>query len=100
MVENITGKIPPYLKNRYSIVVLFFFVWMLFFDQNDIITQIKLKKRLNKIEKQKEYYNKEINRTQNELDNLLNDDAKLEKFAREKYLMKKKDEDLFIITNE
>lgn len=100
MIEHITHKIPSYLKNRYSTVVLFFFVWMLFFDQNDIITQVKLKKRLNKIERQKEYYNKEINRTQNELDNLLNDDAKLEKFAREKYLMKKKDEDLFIITNE
>lgn len=73
---------------------------MLFFDQNDFITQIKLKQRLSKIEKQKEYYHSEINRTQNELDNLLNDDAKLEKFAREKYLMKKKNEDLFIITEE
>lgn len=100
MIQSLHRKIPPYLKNRYSLVVLLFVIWMLFFDQNDFITQVKLKKRLNKIEKQKEYYHSEIEQTQNELDNLLNDDAKLEKFAREKYLMKKNNEDLFIITEE
>lgn len=100
MIKRAYNKIPSYLKNRYSLVILFFLVWMLFFDQNDIITQIKLKQRLNKIEKQKEYYNDEIARTQSELDNLLNDDNKLEKFAREKYLMKRNNEDLFIISEE
>ncbi len=100
MIKRAYNKIPAYLKNRYSLVILFFLVWMLFFDQNDIITQIKLKQRLNKIEKQKEYYNDEISRTQSELDNLLNDEDKLEKFAREKYLMKRNNEDLFIISEE
>lgn len=100
MIKRAYNKIPPYLKNRYSLVILLFLVWMVFFDQNDIITQIKLKQRLNKIEKQKEYYNDEISRTRSELNNLLNDDDKLEKFAREKYLMKRNNEDLFIISEE
>lgn len=73
---------------------------MLFFDQNDIITQVKLKSELYKINKEKNYYQEQILETQEDLENLLNDNNKLEKFAREKYLMKKDNEDIFVIVVE
>ncbi len=79
---------------------LVFFVWMLFFDQNDIISQVKLKNQLRELNKEKEYYKEQIKITQSELENLLNDNEKLERFAREKYLMKKPNEDLFVIVYE
>ena len=73
---------------------------MLFFDQHDIISQIKLRSELQKIQNDKQYYYDEILLTQTNLDELLTNPAKLEKFAREKYLMKKDDEKVFIIVKE
>ena len=100
MISRLWYKIPPYLRNKYAITTIVFLVWMLFFDQNDIITQIKLKSELYQINKEKAYYLEQIHETQQDLENLLNDNEKLEKFAREKYLMKKDNEDIFVIVTE
>tara|TARA_B100000780_G_scaffold277206_2_gene247376 strand:+ start:170 stop:475 length:306 start_codon:yes stop_codon:yes gene_type:complete len=100
MIKQLWNKVPPFLKNRYILTALGFFFWMLFFDQNDLISQIKLKNQLYELEKDKEYYKEQIQVTQEELENLLNDNEKLERFAREKYLMKKPDEDIFVIVYE
>ncbi len=100
MIQKFWSKIPSFLKNKYAVTIGIFFVWMLFFDQNDIITQVKLKSELYKINKEKNYYQEQILETQEDLENLLNDNNKLEKFAREKYLMKKDNEDIFVIVVE
>lgn len=100
MIKQLWNKVPPFLKNRYILTALGFFFWMLFFDQNDLISQVKLKNQLYELEKDKEYYKEQIQVTQEELENLLNDNEKLERFAREKYLMKKPDEDIFVIVYE
>ena len=70
---------------------------MLFFDRHDIISQIKLRSELNKLRDDKQYYYEEVSRTKSDMDELLSNPAKLEKFAREKYLMKRDDEDVFVI---
>jgi len=75
-------------------------MWMLFFDTNDAFMLYKLKSELNTIKSEKEYFQKRITETKADLDNLLNDNNKLEKFAREKYLMKNADEDIFVIVVE
>jgi len=100
MLQSWWDRIPDFLKNRYIITTFLFLLWMLFFDQNDIISQVKLKNQLHQLNKDKEYYQEQIEVTQSELENLLNDNEKLERFAREKYLMKKPDEDLFVIVYE
>ena len=100
MIAKLWAKVPPYIRNKYAITLIVFFVWMLFFDQNDIITQVKLKSELYQINKEKAYYQEQILETQEDLENLLNDNDKLEKFAREKYLMKKDNEDIFVIVVE
>ena len=94
------NKIPRWLKNKYTFTVLVFLVYLLFFDQNNILTQYSYKKQLNKLELEKEYFNKQIEITKQELDELTKNPASLEKFAREKYFMKKDNEEVFVFTTD
>jgi len=89
--------ILKYLKNYYMLAAAFFVVWMLFFDKNDFITQIKLKSQLHDMRSQRDFYKEKTNIVEQERKELLEDDALLEKFAREKYWMKKESEDIYII---
>ena len=75
----------------------FFVVWMLFFDKNDFITQFKLKSQLYDMRAQRDFYKEKTGVVEQERKELLEDDALLEKFAREKYWMKKETEDVYII---
>ncbi len=93
-------KVLPYLKNKYIIVTAFFVVWMLFVDRNDFIAQYQQVHKLNLLKKEKKYYQDEITKTQEDLKELTTDPEHLEKFAREKYLMKKDNEDVFVIIKE
>lgn len=70
---------------------------MIFFDSSDVFMLSKLRKELKTIESEKAYFKIHIEETKVDLDNLLNDNKKLEKFAREKYLMKNSNEDIFVI---
>ena len=97
MFKSFLDKVPNWLKNRYSITLVAFTVWMLFFDSNDAFMLYKLKSELKTISVEKEYFEERIEDTRADLDNLLNDNEKLEKFAREKYLMKNDNEDIFVI---
>lgn len=75
-----------------------FAVWILFFDARDFITShFREREELNKLEQSKKFYEQQITTTQQELDQLKSNPALLEKYAREKYLMKKDNEDLFVI---
>ena len=71
---------------------------MIFFDTQDIITtHFKLRNELHQLEESRNYYLGQIESTKKELGQLKSDPATLEKYAREKYRMKKDNEDLFII---
>ncbi len=93
-------KIPSWLKNKYTLIAAFFVVWMTFFDRNDFISQYSYRQELNKLESDREYYQAEIEKNKKEAHELMSDPDNLEKFAREKYLMKKEDEDIFLIVKE
>jgi len=88
------------LKNKYFISSLAFVIWMLFFDRNDVISQYDYRTQVKKLEQEKEFYNKEIATVEKDLEELTTDKAKLEKFARERYLMKRDNEDVFVIIEE
>ena len=94
---KIFKKIPAWLKNKYSVSLLVFVVWLVFFDHNDLFVQIERTGELKQLEKGKEYYTEQIQEMKKELSGLDSDPASLEKAAREKYMMKKDNEDLFII---
>lgn len=93
---NATYKV---LTNKYLLAVAIFMVWILFFDRNDLITQWDRKKELTKLETSKAYYENEIENTRKELTDLERDTRVIEKFAREKFYLKKANEDLFIVTD-
>jgi len=85
------------LKNKYLIALLIFLVWMLFFDKNDMISQYAYSTKVKKLKEERDFYLKqtaEVKKDLNELDSNLNS---IEKFAREKYFMKKDNEDVFVI---
>lgn len=91
------GSIPVILKNKYLLVTAAFLSWMGFFDNNDIISQIQLRMKLSDYRSKKEYYEQKIAEVKHEKQELLTNQQSLEKFAREQYMMKKDDEDLFVI---
>ncbi len=93
-------KLPKYTKNFYFIFTLFFLTWMLFIDANDFITQYKLNQQRKNLEDERTYYLEKIDEVREEREELLSNDELLEKFAREKYLMKKPKEDLFVIVKD
>ncbi len=84
------------VSNKYFLSFLIFLVWIVFFDQNNWISQWQYKAELDKLTKEKEYYKKQIAKTKKELEELTTNPKSLEKFAREKYLMKKDNEDIFL----
>lgn len=88
------------LKNKYLIAGIAFLTWMLFFDRNDLMSQYDYRQQLNKLEAEKNFYTIETEKTVKDLTELTTDRAKLEKFAREKYLMKKENEDVFVVVKE
>jgi cell division protein DivIC len=91
-------KIPAILRNKYLLTLAAFLVWMCFFDDRDIITtHVKHKQELKQLQKSKLYFEEQIQLTQKELSDLKTDPATLEKYAREKYMMKRAHEDLFIV---
>jgi cell division protein FtsB len=89
-----------YLNNRFFYTGLLFFVWLAFFDKNSLTEQIKLANTLNDLKLREQFYNLEIEKTSNEIRAYENDTALLEKFARERYYMKKKNEEVFVIVRE
>lgn len=93
-------KIPPWLKNRYVLIIIIFLVWMTFFDRNDFISQYTYRQELKKLEADRDYYLKEIEYNKKAAHELMSNPENLEKFAREKYLMKKDDEEIFLIVEE
>lgn len=93
-------SILPYLKNKYVITVLAFFFWLLFFDSNDLIRQYNREQQLEKLKEERAFYKERIEETRSELKALSSDPGELERFARERYLMKKENEDIFVIVDE
>ena len=89
-------KFTKFFKNPMVFIVLIFVIWMIFFDTNSLIIHNELSNDIDKLNKQKKYFIKEINKDKSEL-KLLQTDSGLEKYAREKLFMKKENEDIFLI---
>jgi len=93
-------KIWPWVKNKYVITLLVFFIWMLFFDQNNLLDRIRMYSEIRQLEDEQEYYEQEIKKDSTRLHELTTDKDNLEKYAREQFYMKKPDEDVFVVIEE
>ncbi len=90
-------KLPPAFRNFYVVTGLLFFIWLLLLDSNDLISRFKMTAKVNSLENEKEFYLEKISEVEKDRKELLTNKELLEKFAREKYLMKKETEDIFIV---
>ena len=96
MKNNINLSI---LKNKYIIALLLFVVWMLFFDPKDFSLITGRIEKLNELQKSEKHLAKKIGETRQELGMLKTSAQTIEKYAREKYMMKKDNEELFIVNS-
>jgi cell division protein DivIC len=94
---SILKNIIRLLKNKYLVVLGVFLAWILFFDSRDILSQMEKRAELNSLLESKRFYQQEINHARKQLADIQNNAAALEKIAREKYKMKKPNEDLFLV---
>jgi cell division protein FtsB len=90
-------RFSPFFRNFYFVTGFVFLLWMVFLDSNDLISRFRMGSKLRTLEKEKEYYQEKISEVEKDREELMTDKELLEKFAREKYLMKKPSEDVFII---
>lgn len=93
-------KVPKVFRNFYAVTLIIFFGWMLLLDSNNLIARYQLSSKLNALEEEKEYYQEKIREVRKDRSELFGDRESIEKFAREKYLMKKESEDIYVIIEE
>lgn len=88
------------VRNKYVVTTLVLVVWLLFFDKNDVFSQLSLHRQVKKLEVEKKYYSTEIKNNLEQQKELQTNKKTLEKFARENYLMKRDNEDIFVIVHQ
>jgi len=88
------------LKNKYFLASAFFVIWMTFFDEKDWGLLFEKKAKLSDLEKSEKHLDAQIVETRAELNMLKTNAQTIEKYARERYYMKKDNEDLFIVNSE
>lgn len=88
------------LRNKFVLTALIFLLWLLLFDQNSLSERRKLTRDYNQLLQEKEYYQKKIEEDKKRINELKTNNENLEKFAREQYLMKKDNEDIFVIVDD
>jgi len=87
-------------RNKYFVATAAFVVWMLFFDRNDMLSQYEYRSEVNKLQEEKDFYEEVTFQVKKDLKELSTNLKSAEKFAREKYFMKKDNEDVFVIVKE
>jgi cell division protein FtsB len=92
--------ILKWLKNKFVIATIIFTIWICFLDENNLLERFQNRRELRQLKADKEYYQEKIEVDKKRLNELKTDNENLEKFAREQYLMKKENEDVFVIVEE
>jgi cell division protein DivIC len=86
-------------SNKYLIITVLFIIWMLFFDTNSYLIHHELNNNIKKLEKNKEEYLEEIMNDKLFIEKM-KDSSEIEKFAREQYYLKRKNEEIYLIEHE
>jgi cell division protein DivIC len=96
-MKRTVSRVFKIISNKYTIALIVFVLMMLFFDDNNLFVQLDRKRQLNDLLKSKAFYEAEIANTQQTLSHLQSSSASVEKFARENFLMKRDNEDIFVV---
>lgn len=99
-IKELFARVPAFVKNPFFITGTLFLVWMVFIDENNVVSQYRRWRQLKDLEEKKAFYKEQIEQTQKYLGELTTNPETQEKFAREHYWMKKDNEDVFVIVQE
>jgi cell division protein DivIC len=83
--------------NKYAVAILLFLLWIVFFDENNLVAHHRNKHRLKALKEQRSFYREKIEADTKKLQELRSGNKNLEKYAREQFNMTKPDEDLFLV---
>jgi len=97
---SIMKRLIDLFKNKFFLVTVAFVVWMTFFDKNDLLSQYQYQQQVRQLEQERDFYKTETDKVSKDLEELTSNPQQLEKFAREKYLMRKDNEDVFVVVKE
>jgi cell division protein FtsB len=100
MWKRVWEIVKPLFRNKYFVTSLAFVIWIAVFDENNLLERYRLSQKIDDIDIQKEHYTNEIDQNKRKLKELKSNKKNLEKFAREEYLMKKKDEVIFVVVED
>ena len=93
-IQQLLEYIPAPFRNKFALVAILFFIWMLFFDKHNLFTQMSLSNSIDKMEQDKSFYTEKIKEAKEDRIDLIKN---AERFARERYFMSKPGEDVFVI---
>ena len=93
-------NIPPVFRNKYAVTILLYLIWMLFFDQNNLVDRYSMNREIGQLEEDRLYYMEQIDKDSTRLHELTTDKQNLEKYAREQFYMKQENEDVFVVIEE
>jgi cell division protein DivIC len=96
-ISSVWKMVYPWMSNKYVLTIAIFLLWMFLFDSSNWIDVYKEYRKIKKFEKEQVYYLEKIENDRKRLNELRTNNENLEKFAREQYLMKKPDEEIFVI---
>ena len=96
-IKSFFLNLPPIFRNIFFLSGVAFSAWMLFFDENNMMVQYHRRQELAELSKKKNFYKLEIAKVENQYTELTTNAETQEKFARENYMMKKDNEDVFVI---
>ena len=94
---KLLNYLPAWLKNKYFLSASAFIVWILFFDPRDVFTQMEHRRELKELQISKAWYQSENTALAAEYERLRTNPVTIEKYARENYLMKRDNEDIFLV---
>ncbi|WP_026914811.1 FtsB family cell division protein [Christiangramia portivictoriae] len=85
-----------FISNKYVLISIIFIGWMFFLDTNSWFIHHELDVEIEELQRNKSYYQEEIAKDKAIIEDL-QDSVQLERFARQKYYMKRPNEDIYII---
>ena len=97
IARRLYNLLPPFLRNQYLLAIIMFIIWVLLFDNNNLIDRYHNIKALRQLQTDREYYMMRIEEDRRKLNELRTNNENLEKFAREEYYMKREDEDIYMV---
>lgn len=95
-LKNFYLRIKPFL-NKYVITIVVFVVFIVFIDDNNVIRRVQYEMEIRQLRKEIRYYEQARDESSKRLEKLHSSDSELERVAREDYLMKKPNEEVFIV---